>query len=94
MYTVSEAAELLGIGRSTAYELVARRELATVRIGGRRFVTRPTLEALIGFEPPSPVDLEAAPAKSTHPEPALSPPAPKPTRRHSTRSQQAHLPLS
>ncbi|MBT8493359.1 MAG: helix-turn-helix domain-containing protein, partial [Deltaproteobacteria bacterium] len=35
MYTVGEAAELLGIGRSTAYELAQRGELDVVRIGGR-----------------------------------------------------------
>ncbi len=29
VYTVAEAAELLGIGRSTAYELVARGEIVT-----------------------------------------------------------------
>ena len=38
VYSVTESAELLGISRSTAYELVARGELATVRIGRRRMV--------------------------------------------------------
>ncbi len=52
VYTVGEAAELLGIGRSTAYELVARNELASIKIGGRRFVTQPTLEAILGIAPP------------------------------------------
>lgn len=60
VYSVSEAAELLGIGRSTAYELVARGELATVRLGGRVVVTRPTLTAILGVEPPLPVELDAA----------------------------------
>ena len=60
VYTVTEAAELLGIGRSTAYELVARSELATVRLGSRVFVTRPTLTAILGFEPPLPGELDSA----------------------------------
>lgn len=60
VYTVTEAAELLGIGRSTAYELVARGELATVRLGRRVAVSRPTLASLLGFEPPLPGELNAA----------------------------------
>lgn len=59
VYSVTEAAELLGIGRSTAYDLVARGELETVRLGGRVVVTRPTLTELIGVEPPLPYELDA-----------------------------------
>ena len=33
MLRVNEAAEVLGIGRTTVYELVAKGELPTVRIG-------------------------------------------------------------
>ncbi len=58
VYSIAEAAQLLGIGRSTAYDLVARGELATVRIGGRSVVTRPTLASLLGVEPPLPGQLE------------------------------------
>lgn len=97
-YTVGEAAELLGIGRSTAYELVARDELSSIKIGGRRFITRPTIEAIIGHEPPPPADLAStrvsAPRNGTHAEPALSSPAPKRTPRRSARALQPHLPLS
>jgi hypothetical protein len=50
---------LLGIGRSTAYELAARGELATVRIGSRSMVTLPTLTALLGMAPPLPGELDA-----------------------------------
>lgn len=60
VYSVVEAAELLGIGRSTAYDLVARGELATTRLGGRVVVSRPTLTALLGMEPPLPGELDAA----------------------------------
>lgn len=58
VYSVAEAAELLGVSRSTAYELVARGELATVRIGRRRMVTRPMLTELLGMEPPLPFELD------------------------------------
>lgn len=57
VYTVTEAAELLGIGRSTAYDLVQRGELATTQLGSRVIVTRPTLTALLGIEPPLPGEL-------------------------------------
>jgi excisionase family DNA binding protein len=39
LYTISEAALLLGIGRSTAYELVWRGEIEAVTIGRRRLIT-------------------------------------------------------
>ena len=58
VYSVTEAAELLGISRSTAYELVTRGELPTVRLGRRLIVTRPALTALLGVEPPLPCDLD------------------------------------
>ena len=57
MYTITEAAELLGIGRSTAYELAQRGELEVVRIGGRRLVSPSVLESLLGERPPLPSDL-------------------------------------
>ena len=45
--TVEEAAELLGISRTLAYELVTRRELPSVRLGRRIVVPRRALEALL-----------------------------------------------
>jgi excisionase family DNA binding protein len=33
LYTVVEAAQLLGVGRSTMYELVHRGDVASVRLG-------------------------------------------------------------
>lgn len=46
---VSEAAELLGIGRSMAYDLCARGKLPTVRLGAGRAIRIPLkwLEAYI-----------------------------------------------
>ena len=46
--TVTEAAAALGISRAHAYELVARRELPSLRLGRRIVVARRELERLIG----------------------------------------------
>ena len=40
VYTVAEAAALLGISRAFAYELVARGELPVIRLGRRRLVPK------------------------------------------------------
>jgi excisionase family DNA binding protein len=45
--TVPEAAEILGISRSFAYELIGRGELPVVRFGRRAVVPRRALEALL-----------------------------------------------
>jgi excisionase family DNA binding protein len=42
VYTVSEAAELLGISRAFAYEPVARGELPVIPLGRRCLVPKPT----------------------------------------------------
>lgn len=48
--TVPEAARLLGISRTHAYELVARGELTHVRLGRRIVISRHALEVLLGIE--------------------------------------------
>jgi excisionase family DNA binding protein len=45
--TVMEAAELLGIGRSTAYEAVASGKIPTLTIGHRKLVPRVALMRMI-----------------------------------------------
>jgi len=45
--TVEEAAEALGISRSTAYECVRRGELRALRLGRRLVVPRGALEELL-----------------------------------------------
>lgn len=45
--SVDEAAKLLGISRSFAYELCARRELPVIRLGRRVVVRRQALLDLI-----------------------------------------------
>ena len=45
--TVEEAAQLLGISRALGYELVARGELPSIRLGRRILVPRRALDALL-----------------------------------------------
>ena len=46
--TVEEAAQMLGISRSSAYECVRRGELRALRLGRRLVVPRAALEELLG----------------------------------------------
>jgi excisionase family DNA binding protein len=57
--SVTEAAEMLGISRSLAYELVARGELPARRFGGRIVVLLGPLQRLLDGEP---VDEPAGPS--------------------------------
>jgi excisionase family DNA binding protein len=52
--TVPEAARLLGISRTHAYELVTRGELAHVRLGRRIVVPKHAIDALLGLVPELP----------------------------------------
>ncbi len=45
--TVTECAELLGIGRNSAYEAIARGEIPVVKIGKRLLVPRQALEKML-----------------------------------------------
>lgn len=47
---VEEAARLLGLGRSSAYEAARRGELPTIRMGRRLMVPVPQLLALLGVQ--------------------------------------------
>lgn len=47
VYTVTQTATLLGISRTHAYELVARGDLAHVRLGRRIVVPRHAVEQLL-----------------------------------------------
>ncbi len=53
--TVSEAAEVLGISRALAYELVGRGEIPVVRFGRRVVVPRKALETLLEVAKPTSV---------------------------------------
>ena len=50
-FTVQEAADLLGVSRSTAYECVHRGDLPALTLGRRLLVTRATLESMLGALP-------------------------------------------
>jgi len=46
-YSINEAAALLGVGRTTVYELIRQQQLLTVKIGQRRLITRLDLDAFV-----------------------------------------------
>jgi len=46
-YSVDEAAEQLGIGRTLAYELIRDGRLPSLKLGNRRLVARADLEAFV-----------------------------------------------
>jgi excisionase family DNA binding protein len=52
--SVPEAARLLGISRTHAYELVTRGELAHVRLGRRIVVPKHAIETLLAMPAESP----------------------------------------
>jgi excisionase family DNA binding protein len=54
--SVTEAADMLGISRGLAYELVARGELPSLRLGRRIVVPRRALETLLDAAVEAPVD--------------------------------------
>jgi excisionase family DNA binding protein len=43
-YRPSDAARLMGIGRTFLYELIASDKLKSIKLGGRRLVTRQAIE--------------------------------------------------
>ncbi len=46
-YTIEEVAEILGIGRSSAYQAARSRDIPTIRIGKRLLVPRIALERML-----------------------------------------------
>ncbi len=51
--SIEEAAELLGIGRSAAYECARRSQLPTLRLGRRLRVPTAELRRLVGIDGPT-----------------------------------------
>lgn len=94
VYAVTEAAELLGIGRSTAYELAQRSELATTQLGSRVVVTRPTLTSLLGIEPPLPSELDPARPAAARAERRTAAARTAASRHRPTVDAQTHLPFT
>ncbi len=59
MLTVAEAATLLRIGRNLAYQLVARGEIPSVRLGRLIRIPRPALTQRFGVSDASDVRIQA-----------------------------------
>ena len=56
-YTIEEAAEILGIGRSSAYQAVRAGDIPTIRVGRRLLVPRMTSASVMAsFDPPEGVE--------------------------------------
>lgn len=54
-YSVEEAAKILGISRSLAYESVKTGEIEAIRIGGRIVIPERVIDELTGdIKPPTP----------------------------------------
>lgn len=53
VYTVEEAAALLGVARTTAYELVRDRTIPARRLGGRWVISRARFHAWLDSDPVS-----------------------------------------
>lgn len=47
LHKIPDAAETLGIGRSTLYELIANKEIATIKIGRRTLIAQDELERYV-----------------------------------------------
>jgi excisionase family DNA binding protein len=47
-YTVTEAAQILGISRSSAYEAIRRGEIPSIVIGHRIVIARTAIDRLLG----------------------------------------------
>ena len=49
-YKITEAAQLLGVGRNQAYEAAARGEIPTIKIGKRLLVPKAAFDRMVGCE--------------------------------------------
>lgn len=72
--TVEQAAKLLGIGRSTAYELVHTGEIPSLRLGRRIVVPRVRLAEMLSGDPE--LDLAAHDPAPVGPPTQARPPVP------------------
>jgi excisionase family DNA binding protein len=51
LLSIPEAATLLGVGRTLAYDLIGRGDLRSVKVGRRRLVPAGAVRAYLGGEP-------------------------------------------
>ncbi len=59
--TVEEAGEILGLGRSGAYDAAKRGEIPTIRFGRRLVVPTAALRRLLAIDSPAPEVLSLTP---------------------------------
>ncbi len=64
-YTVEEAGEILGIGRSAAYQGVRTGEIPAIRIGRRLLVPVQALEQLLSTAKPSTPEMQISADQNT-----------------------------
>ncbi len=55
-FTIEEAAEVLGVGRNTAYEAARRGEIPSIRLGRRILVPKAALERMLESGNGDPLD--------------------------------------
>ena len=65
VYTIEEVAQMLGVGRSTAYDAARRGELPVVRLGRRLLVPRARLNEFLGINKANGSGTGAIPRKRT-----------------------------
>jgi excisionase family DNA binding protein len=59
-YTVEEAAEIVGVGRSAAYSAVRAGDIPSIKVGRRLLVPRRALERMLGLNADDVSHTEAA----------------------------------
>ncbi len=64
-YSVEEAAKILGIGRSAAYQAVRTGEIPSIRIGRRLLVPVQALEQLLLTAKPSTTEMQISADQNT-----------------------------
>ncbi len=65
IYSVEEAAKILGIGRSAAYQAVRTGEIPSIRIGRRLLVPVQALEQLLLTAKPSTTEMQISADQNT-----------------------------
>jgi excisionase family DNA binding protein len=73
LYSVEDAADMLGIGRTFMFQLIATGEINSLKIGRRRKVSRDALDAYIARLYAQQASPSAAAADNSAPKPTAAP---------------------
>ncbi len=57
-FTVSEASQAIGVGRSLIYRLIAQKRLAAIKVDGRTLVPASSLRQLIATSPAAAINIK------------------------------------